>query len=242
MSLALPLQRSCPLHPSPSEPLPCAGAELWREEGGAQGGKVPDSLAPAPRGPCLPIFPLCAWPAWWGAEARRALMCCSAWCHSLWAQRAGTSVAWARRLLQSCLWLTSQHGAALFAPGEARTAPSARLLLGYVPNKAYGEQQGLERHLPQEIRPRVTQESRCCPGDGEGVGGTGRPWGWPRRLHNYKASGSCIAEVIQEIGLIGSCQGRQLSRLEAVVPDRQLQCPRSLLRPRHRAGAAAAAA
>lgn len=64
--------------------------------------------------------------------------------------------------------------------------------------------------LPQEIRPRVTQESRCCPGDGEGIRGTGRPWGWPKRPHNYKASGSCIAEAIQEIGLIGSLHGRKL--------------------------------
>lgn len=64
--------------------------------------------------------------------------------------------------------------------------------------------------LPQEIRPRVPQESRCCPGDGEGIGGTGRPWGWPKRPHNYKASSSCIAEAIQEIGLIGSCHGRKL--------------------------------
>lgn len=78
-----------------------AGTELWHEEGGAQRGKAPDSLAPAPWGPwpCLPIFPvllLCAWPGWWAAGAGRALMYCSAWCHSFWAQQGGTSGAWAR--------------------------------------------------------------------------------------------------------------------------------------------------
>lgn len=59
-------------------------------------------------------------------------------------------------------------------------------------------------------QPHVTQASRRCPGAGEGTGGTGRPRGWPKRPHNYKASGSCAAEAIQEIGLIGSCHGRKL--------------------------------
>lgn len=58
-----------------------------------------------------------------GTEARRALLCSSACCHSCWAQRAGTSGAWAGRPLQRCLWLTFQHGAALFVPGEAGAVP-----------------------------------------------------------------------------------------------------------------------
>lgn len=47
-------------------------------------------------------------------------------------------------------------------------------------------------------------------GMGRVSGGTGRPWGCPEGLHNYKVSGSCIAGAVQEIGLIGSLHGRKL--------------------------------
>lgn len=165
---------------------------------------------PGPACPSSLPLPLCAWPGWWVTEARRALMYCSAWCHSFWTQWAGTSGAWAGWPLQRCLWLTSQHGTDFFVPGEARAVPSIWLLLGYVPIKAYGEQQGQRRHCPRRSGHVLLKRAGAALGMGEGTGGTGRPWGWPKRPHNYKASSSCIAEVIQEIGLIGSCHERKL--------------------------------
>lgn len=142
----------------------------WAQPHGGPGPACPSSLP----------LPLCAWPEWWEAEARRALMCCSAWCHRFWAQRAGTGGAWARRQLQRCLWLTSQHGAALFAPGEAGTVPSTRLLLGYVPNKAYGEQQGQWRHCPRRSGHVLHKRAGAALGMGRASGGQGDPGGGPR--------------------------------------------------------------
>lgn len=75
-------------------------------------------------------------------------MCHFARRHGSWAQRAGTSGARAGRQLQRRLRLTSQHGAALFWPREAGTVPGARPPLGYVPNKAHGEQRGRRQHCP----------------------------------------------------------------------------------------------
>lgn len=46
--------------------------------------------------------------------------------HGFWAQRAGTGGTRTQRQLQRRLQFTSQHGAALFSPGEAGTVPGAR--------------------------------------------------------------------------------------------------------------------
>lgn len=107
-------------------------------------------------------------------------MCHFAQRHGSWAQQAGTIRTRARRQLQRHLCLSSQHGAALFSPGKAGTVPSARPPLGYVPNKACGEQRGQRQRCPRGSGPRVIQESRCCPGNGEGTVEQGDPEGGPR--------------------------------------------------------------
>lgn len=164
---------------APASRRGCLEQEDARFPGTARAGTSPSpvgALAWPPHLPChsLAKSPLCAWPGRWGAEARRALMCHFARRHGSWAQRAGTSGTRAVRQLQRRPRLTSQHGAALFSPGEAGTAPGARPPLGYVPDEAHGEQRGRGPH--------VIQESRCCPRDGEGAGGGGQgdPGGGPR--------------------------------------------------------------
>lgn len=73
-------------------------------------------------------------------------MCDSARRHGSWAQQAGTGGPRPGRQLQSCLLLTSQHGAALFLPGKDGAVPGVWPPLGYVPNKAPEEQWGQGPH------------------------------------------------------------------------------------------------
>lgn len=174
------------LHPSHPEYLFHAGTELWRGEGACLPGPCPTGALALPAH--LPSHCLLV-PAGlvgsWGTKGFDVLLCLA---HGFWAQRAGTGGAWARRQLQRCLWLTSQRGAALLVPAETGTVPSSWLLLGYVPNEAYGEQQGQWRHCPGRSGHMLHKRAGAAPGMGRASGGQGDPGGGPRGRTTTKPS------------------------------------------------------
>lgn len=127
--------------------------------------------------PCPPSLCLARVVGSWGRKGFDVLLC-------LVPQLLGTA-GWhqwglGQEPLQRCLWLTSQRGTALFVPGEARTIPSVWLLLGYVPNKAYGEQQGQWSHCPRRLSHVLPKKAGAALGMGRALGGQGDPGGGPR--------------------------------------------------------------
>lgn len=107
-------------------------------------------------------------------------MCHFAWRHGSWAQRAGTSGARAVRQLQRRPRLTSQHGAALFSPGEAGTAPALGPRWDMFPMRLMESGGAGGGAAPGDGGHTLYKRAGAAPGVGKAPGGQGDPRGGPR--------------------------------------------------------------